>query len=55
MILYLDDQSLNKFVPLRKLAPYRANKNELQWKNNLAIKNLQKEYERKKKKNMIIS
>lgn len=57
MILYLDDSNLNKYIPLKKLAPYREQK--LQSKYNQFIDkknlfNLQKEFERKKVKLILI-
>jgi protein KRI1 len=48
MLLLLDDKTLNKYIPLRRLAPYREKKEVPQWKKKQIFKELQKELERKK-------
>ncbi len=47
MLLYLDDKTLNKYIPLRRLAPYREKKETQNWKKKQIHKQLQKEYERR--------
>jgi hypothetical protein len=48
MLLLLDDKTLNKYYPLRRLAPYKEKKEMPQWKKKQLLKELQKELERKK-------
>jgi protein KRI1 len=50
MLLLLDDKTINKYIPLKKLAPYRENKKQLNdYQKKNIFKNLQKELERKKR------
>ncbi len=49
MLLLLDDKTLNKFIPLRRLAPYREKKELPLWEKKQLYKELQKELERKKR------
>ena len=49
MILFLDDKTLNKFVPLKKLAPHREKINFNNWQKKKMVSELQKELDRKKK------
>jgi protein KRI1 len=48
MIILLDDRTLNQYLPLKKLAPYRDNYQLNQYKKKQMMTGLQKELERKK-------
>jgi protein KRI1 len=48
MLLFLDDRTLNKFIPLRKLAPYKEKYNLNEWQKKKMLKELEKEVERKR-------
>lgn len=50
MLLLLDDKTINKYIPLRRLAPYKEKKELPQWKKKQVFKELQKELERRKVK-----
>ena len=49
MILFLDDNTLNKFVPLKKLAPHREKLNMNNWQKKKMVSELQTTLDRKKK------
>ncbi len=48
MLLFLDDRILNKFVTLRKLAPYKEKLLLNDWQKKKMLKELEREVERKK-------
>ena len=51
MLLYLNDKSLNKFMPLKRLAPYREPQEEKKsnkFMNKKKLGDLARELERKK-------
>jgi len=48
MLLYLDDKTLNKYIPLRRLAPYREKVKLNEWEKKKMLKHLSKEVERRK-------
>jgi protein KRI1 len=48
MLLLLDDKTLNKYFPLRKLAPYREKSNMNDWQKKKAFNELTRELDRKK-------
>jgi protein KRI1 len=48
MLLFVDDRTLNKFIPLRKLAPYKEKYQINEWQKKKMLKELEKEVEKKK-------
>jgi len=50
MLFYLDDRTLNQYVPLKKLAPYNERYNVQNNIKKRKLKDLERELERKKKK-----
>lgn len=48
MIYYLDDKTLNKYLPLKKLAPYRGEVYMNEWEKKKALKMLQREVDKQK-------
>ena len=49
MLLLLDDKTINKYIPLRRLAPYREKKPLNDYQKKQVFKSLEKELERRKR------
>ena len=48
MLIYLDDKTLNKFIPLKRLAPYREKNTMNDWQKKKMLSELTKEVDRRK-------
>jgi hypothetical protein len=48
MLLFLDDKTINKYIPMKRLAPYQEKPQLNDYQKKKVFKGLQKELERKK-------